>query len=263
MPADDSSVFQIDSLRRFETPEGIEIELRLAGPVPRAGAFAIDLLIRIAIYMALTPLAGLAGVGIGLMLLALFLLEWFYPVFFELRSGATPGKRALGLTVVHADGTPVGPSASLLRNLLRTLDFLPVFYAVGLVVMLVDRDFRRLGDLAAGTLVVYRETRATVPNLARHRPIAPPIEMTPAMQQAVLAFAERSAELSAARRAELAELSGLAETVPASGGDAAGILLGIANWIARGKPNAAMPEPERQGSAPSSAAQQASGGPRA
>jgi uncharacterized RDD family membrane protein YckC len=120
-----ATVVEVDTLRRFETPEGIEIELRLAGPVPRAGAFAIDLLIRFGLYLVLLPLAGLAGVGVGLILLALFLLEWFYPVFFELRSGATPGKRAVGLVVVHADGTPVGPSASLLRNLLRALDFLP------------------------------------------------------------------------------------------------------------------------------------------
>jgi uncharacterized RDD family membrane protein YckC len=241
--ADSSSSIQVDSLRRFETPEGIEIELRLAGPVPRAGAFAIDLLIRVALYIAITPLAGLAGLGVGLMLLALFLLEWFYPVFFELRSGATPGKRAVGLTVVHADGTPVGPSASLLRNLLRALDFLPLFYAVGLVAMLMDRDFRRLGDLAAGTLVVYREAADKAPKLPRHQPIAPPVEMTPALQQAVLAFAERSTELSPARRAELAELSGLADSDKASGVDAAGALLGIANWIARGKPDAPAAQP--------------------
>ncbi len=224
----------IDTLRRLETPEGIEILLRLAGPVPRAAAFSIDLLIRVGAYLVLLPLAALAGVGLGLLLLALFVLEWLYPVFFELRSGATPGKRAMGLTVVHADGTPVGPAASLLRNLLRAVDFLPVLYGVGLTAMLVDQDFRRLGDLAAGTLVVHREDAGLPPSLPAHRPLAPPAPLGLEAQQAILAFAERSGELSAARRTELAALSGLAA---AGDRDPAGALLGIANWISRGKPD--------------------------
>jgi hypothetical protein len=131
------------------------------------------------------------------MLLALFLLEWFYPVFFELRSGATPGKRAVGLTVVHADGTPVGPSASLLRNLLRALDFLPAVLrrragrdAHGPRFPPPRRPRRRhAGDLPRG--------RRQGAEAAATPPIAPPGPMTPALQQAVLAFAERSAELSA------------------------------------------------------------------
>ena len=97
----------IDTLRVLETPEGVDLSLHLAGPVPRAAAFVLDLLVRTAVYLALAPLLALAGVGTGLLLLALFLLEWFYPVFFELARGATPGKRALGLLVVHDDGTPV------------------------------------------------------------------------------------------------------------------------------------------------------------
>jgi uncharacterized RDD family membrane protein YckC len=225
----------IDTLRRLETPEGVEITLRLAGPVPRAAAFAIDLLIRTGLYLVLLPLAGLAGLGVGLLLLALFLLEWFYPVLFELMRGATPGKRALGLVVVHADGTPVGPAASLLRNLLRAVDFLPLFYGLGLATMLVDRDFRRLGDLAAGTLVIHREPAAAATPLPAQQPRAPARPLDLATQQAVLAFAERSAALSAERRAELARLAGIAaadEPHP----DAA--LLGVASWISRGHPDA-------------------------
>ena len=112
----------------------------------------------------------LAGLGQGLMLLGFFLLEWFYPVFFELRSGATPGKRAMGLRVVHDDGTPVGAVASVIRNLLRVADFLPLFYAAGLVSCLVDRDFRRLGDLAAGTLVVHSEPPLKPQGIRNARP---------------------------------------------------------------------------------------------
>jgi uncharacterized RDD family membrane protein YckC len=236
----------IDTLRRRETPEGVEITLRLAGPVPRALAFGIDLAIRGGVYLALTPLAGLAGIGTGLLLLALFLLEWLYPVFFELRSGATPGKRALGLLVVHADGTPVAPSASLLRNLLRGVDFLPVLYGVGLVACLVDRDFRRLGDLAAGTLVIHREPPPLPAVLPPAAPLPPPAPLDLATQQAVLAFAERSAALSPARRAELAALSGLA-AVP--GPDASAALLGVAHWISRGRGAAADSGPAATGAA--------------
>lgn len=224
----------IDTLRRLETPEGVEITLRLAGPVPRAAAFGIDLLIRAGLYLVLLPLAGLAGLGVGLLLLALFLLEWFYPVVFELMRGATPGKRALGLVVVHADGTPVGPAASLLRNLLRAVDFLPLFYGLGLATMLVDRDFRRLGDLAAATLVIHREPAATATPLPAHPPRAPARPLDLATQQAILAFAERSTALSAERRAELARLAGLATRDEP---DPAAALLGIASWISRGHPD--------------------------
>ena len=221
---------RIDTLRVFETPEGVDLGLRLAGPVPRAAAFAIDLLIRAALYLVLTPLMALAGLGGGLVLLALFLTEWFYPVWFEVRSGATPGKRALGLAVVHDDGTPVGPSASLIRNLLRAVDFLPLFYGVGLVSMLVDRDFRRLGDLAAGTLVIYAERPPAERRIPEYSPCAPAGRLDIEMQRAIFDYAERSPRLSAPRRVELAELA------TGDRGDAAvARLLGIANWLARGR----------------------------
>ena len=213
----------------FETPEGVDLALRLAGPVPRAAAFVLDLLIRAALYLALTPLLGLAGVGTGLLLLALFLLEWFYPVWFELRRGATPGKRALGLLVVHDDGTPVGPSASLIRNLLRVVDFLPLLYGAGLVTMLIDRDFRRLGDLAAGTLVIHAQPARSGSGLPRHPAEPPRRPLDLETQQAILDFAERAPRLSAARRAELAEVLTGAEGL--RGEAAVQRLLGIASWI--------------------------------
>uniref|UniRef100_UPI0025F2F3AC RDD family protein n=1 Tax=uncultured Thiodictyon sp. TaxID=1846217 RepID=UPI0025F2F3AC len=151
----------LDTIRLNETPEGVDLGLRVAGPAPRALALAADGAIRLVILLALSPLAALSGLGLGLSLIAVFLLEWLYPVTFEVLSGATPGKRAMGLMVVHDDGTPVGLPASLIRNLLRVVDFFPLFYGVGLVCTLVDRDFRRLGDLAAGTLVVHAQRRST------------------------------------------------------------------------------------------------------
>jgi uncharacterized RDD family membrane protein YckC len=221
---------RIDTLRVFETPEGVDLRLRLAGPVPRAAAFVIDLLIRVALYLVLTPMMALAGLGGGLVLLALFLVEWFYPVWFEVRSGATPGKRALGLAVVHDDGTPVGPSASLIRNLLRAVDFLPLFYGLGLVSMLLDRDFRRLGDLAAGTLVIYAERPPVERCLPEYSPCAPAGRLDIEMQRAILDYAERSPRLSAPRCVELAELA-----TGDHGEAAVARVLGIANWLARGR----------------------------
>ncbi len=170
----------------------MDLELRVAGPVVRAAALAIDTLLRAALYLALTPLLAFSGVGIGLALLGFF-LEWFYPVFAELRSGATLAAAAMGLAVVHDDGTPVGscgladpkpPAGGGLP--------LPMFYAAGLVSYLLDRDFRRLGDLAAGTLVVHVEPPLKPQSIPERPPIALPLHLDLATQQAVLAFAERS-----------------------------------------------------------------------
>lgn len=84
-----------------------------------------------------------------------FALTWGYFVLFEmLWSGQTPGKRIAGLRVVGQDGYPVTFAASLIRNVVRLIDILPMYYGIGLLVMLIDSRSRRLGDLAAGTLVV-------------------------------------------------------------------------------------------------------------
>lgn len=227
----------LDTRRLNETPEGIELGLRLAGPVVRALALVLDALIRLVLYLVLLPLFGLGGLGLGLILLATFLIEWLYPVVFEVMRGATPGKRALGLRVIHDDGTPVGLSASLIRNLLRVVDFLPLFYGLGLLATLIDRDFRRLGDLAAGTLVIYAESaRGAAREQAAHRMARPGIPPPPALaletQRAILAFAERSSRLSNARQIELAEI--LAQTQGARGPAALALVEGWAAWLGHG-----------------------------
>lgn len=224
---------RIDTLYRVETPEGVDLALRAAGPVPRAAAYVVDLLIRLAAYLALIPLTAASDLGTGLLLLLLFAIEWLYPVVFEIARGATPGKCALGLRVVHDDGTPVGASASLLRNLLRTVDFLPLFYAAGLVCLLIDRRFRRLGDLAAGTLVIYTDPPPRRPVIPRRPARTPTQPLDMATRHAILDFAERSNRLSQDRAAELAALIA---NEPALEGDAAlEHVLGIANWAARGR----------------------------
>ena len=89
----------LDTSRSIETPEGVELGLRLAGPVGRGYAWMIDLLIRFAVYIALGTVTGIFGAfGMGLYLIIVFLMEWFYPVIFELyNNGATPGKRSMGI----------------------------------------------------------------------------------------------------------------------------------------------------------------------
>ncbi len=220
----------LDTLHPVQTPEGVDLNLRVAGPVPRALAWLVDSLIRGGLLMlAAGALAMLGAFGVGLSLITSFLLWWFFPVAFEVWGrGATPGKRLLGLEVLHEDGTPVGWSASVLRNLLRVVDFLPFLYVVGLAAMLVDSSFRRLGDLAAGTIVVYAErVRAPIGEIPLAAPLAPPIPLALDEQRAVIAFAERAAFLTPARVAELASIP---EPLT-RGDDDAGRLVQIAAWL--------------------------------
>lgn len=204
----------IDTIHAVQTPEGVDLALPVAGPAPRALAYAVDLLIQgvgLSSMQTILLSAGESGFAVGLYLIAGFLTNWFYPVLFEVLSqGQTPGKRIVGLRVVHENGTPVEWSASVLRNFLLVADFLPLLYLAGIVSMCVDASFRRLGDLAAGTLVVHAERRS--PKLrARQveiseRPAPPPFALTLEEQGAVIAFAERAPFLSSARAAELAAI---------------------------------------------------------
>jgi uncharacterized RDD family membrane protein YckC len=198
----------LDTARRIATPEGIELALRLAGPVPRAAAWALDVLLRLAILGVLAIILGaLGGFGGGVFLLCVFFLEWLFPAWCEVRwGGATPGKKALDLVVLHDDGTPVRWPAALARNLLRAIDFLPLFYGFGLVAMLMNRDFKRLGDLAAGTIVVYREAKPRGFQVPQAAPLAPEVALTLPEQRAILDFAERTQGLTEERAEELAAI---------------------------------------------------------
>ncbi len=182
--------------------------MRVAGPVPRALAYLIDLLIRGAFLIALSiAVSALDQFGMALFLLTAFFLEWLYPVFFEvLGSGATPGKRAMGLIVLNDDGTPVRWPASLTRNLLRAIDFLPFLYFAGLCAMIVNRDFKRLGDLAADTLVVYRESKPARASIPLSPSVVPPSALSLTEQRTLLEFAGRSIRITPERAAELAEI---------------------------------------------------------
>jgi uncharacterized RDD family membrane protein YckC len=222
----------LDTARAVPTPEGVELSLRLAGPVPRALAWLIDFIVRLVVLGALGFAVGvLSKLGMALLLLVWFALEWLYPTAFEVWwNGATPGKKSLGLVVLHDDGTPVRLPASLTRNLLRAVDFFPALYGVGLLAMLLNADFKRLGDIAAGTLVVYREPAARHATIPEAPPAAPAIPLSPGEQRTVLDFAARSASFTPERAQELAllvpQLTGTAD-----GAAALQRLLSIASFL--------------------------------
>jgi hypothetical protein len=143
--------------------------------------------------------------GGGFFLIFLFAIEWLYPVLFEVfRRGQTPGKKMLGISVINDDLTPVTLGNSLVRNLLRTVDFLPLFYLVGLITMLSNRRFQRLGDLAAGTLVISLPRSAKAAPLRDILPLAPSTSLLRTEQSSVVDFLHRSAYISESRQQELA-----------------------------------------------------------
>jgi uncharacterized RDD family membrane protein YckC len=227
----------LDTVYTAETPEGIALELRPAGLVARGYAFVIDGAIRLAVLIAATTvLAMLSRFGAGIFLILFFLLEWFYPVLFELLPGAaTPGKRAVGLRVVMDSGLPVTPAASLVRNLLRAADFLPLLYAFGGLTILLRPDFKRLGDLAAGTLVVHTHAARLHGPLGPAEPLQPARALSTREQAAVIAWAGRASRLTEARLGELALLAGAiaggAATRTADPERATRRLLGVAQWL--------------------------------
>ncbi|MGQ0544526.1 MAG: RDD family protein [Betaproteobacteria bacterium] len=224
----------LDTTRRVATPEGIELTLHLAGPVPRALAWAIDLVLRLAVLVVVSMFAPFLGkAGGGVILLAAFFVEWLVPAWFEAAwRGQTPGKRAMGIAVLNDDGTPLRWPGALTRNLLRAADFLPLLYGVGLAAMMANRDFKRLGDLAAGTVVVYQLDRESSSRaLPEVPPVVPPVALSLEEQRALLELAERAPSLTRERLEELAELP--APLVGRLQGErAAARLLGMASHIA-------------------------------
>lgn len=222
----------LDTLYTAETPEGITLALRPAGLVPRFYAFLIDQTIRFALFIGISIALGTLGrFGSGIALIVFFVLEWFYPVVFELTTGATPGKRLLGLRVVMDSGLPVTPAASLTRNLLRAADFLPAAYAFGAAALLVRPDFKRLGDLAAGTLVVHARSVGLHGELPAAEPAPPARPLSPREQAALIAWAGRSGRLTEARLTELALIAAPAAGAGGTPRDTTLRLLGVAQWL--------------------------------
>lgn len=181
----------------ISAPEGIELEYALAGLGSRFLAAVLDTVIRVVVLGAVVGvLAALGFRGTPLLIVLIvgsFLALFAYDIAFEVWAGGrTPGKRSNGLRVLMASGQPVSFAASAVRNLMRIVDEWATALIPGTVSILLTRRNQRLGDLAAGTIVV-RERRAklgppAVSDSAPHE-LAPGVDVT----------AVTSAELAAVR----------------------------------------------------------------
>ncbi|HEX4032372.1 MAG TPA: RDD family protein [Terracidiphilus sp.] len=151
----------------IDTPELVSIEMPIAGIGSRFIAILVDSLIWAAavvilIILAIILVASVHTMGrvsenwvLGIALLIFFLLQWGYFALFEaFNNGRTPGKHAARIHVIHRSGRAISFIEALARNLLRVIDYLPGFYAVGIVAIFLSRQNQRLGDMVAGTLVV-------------------------------------------------------------------------------------------------------------
>lgn len=159
---------------KVRTPELVEFSFPLAGVAARALAWAIDLVVTAVLLFLvlllgilatlLLGLAGLSGVSLAFAWVAGFLVLFGYPILCEWAlGGRTVGKWALGLRVMDVTGLPAGFVAIAVRNLVRLVDVLPGAYLVGGIAALWDPHNRRLGDLAAGTIVLRAGGTRTLP----------------------------------------------------------------------------------------------------
>jgi len=145
------------------TPENIELKFPVAGLYSRGLAQFYDF-----VYQCIAIMVGsfaLLSMGfsarffgplyVALSFLLYFAVFWLYYIYYDVyHDGQTPGKRRLGIRVVTMDGGRVGWAASIARNLLRPVDFLPLGFLAGMVTILFSKHHQRLGDLAAGTIVI-------------------------------------------------------------------------------------------------------------
>jgi len=217
------------------TPENISFEYQLAGPFRRLPAFLLDVAFRCVIVMAVAMFVALSGLngffsGSGALFLAgmtigIFLLNWFYGLLFEgCWNGQTPGKRVMGLRVVSVDGRPINGAQATIRNFVRVADIFPyastqVFgieydqyiiptFVVALVCMVLTRRFQRLGDIAAGTMVVVDEKAwypkkislddARIASLAEYIPAS--FRMSRSLAQTIALYVERRPMMSERKR---------------------------------------------------------------
>ena len=151
-----------------ETPESVAFAYELAGAGSRGAALLIDTILITIIIAAEVGVGILVSIALaaanldnapiwlfGVVIAAAFVSYWGYYVFGEVfRNGRTPGKRYLGIRVVRDDGSRVNAVDSVIRNVMRIVDALPGYYAVGLAAMLLSARSKRLGDMVAGTIVV-------------------------------------------------------------------------------------------------------------
>jgi uncharacterized RDD family membrane protein YckC len=198
--------------------EGLDHEMVLAGLGSRVAAAMVDLILQVLALTVLTFVGGLFGdAGVVLVSVGGFMVMLGYPVVAEaFAGGQTVGKRVFGMTVVRRDGTPVTFLTATVRNLVRVVDILPGTYLVGAVAIFVSPLNQRVGDMAAGTLVVNRP-RAGAGNLvsvtgSAMAPVLSPgvvgwdvSSVTAEEVAAVRSFLLRRSELDPGHRANLAQ----------------------------------------------------------
>ncbi|MEA1952653.1 MAG: RDD family protein [Planctomycetota bacterium] len=210
----------LDTRIEIVTPENIGFQYRIAGPFRRLPAYLIDVAIRFGVAIVALIVIGIIfgmaqiwGVGVGLWLLLLFLMDWFYGGFFEtIWNGQTPGKRLMRIRVLSSDGQAINALQAVLRNILRAADWLPFGYLLGLLTATMNDRFQRLGDLACGTMVVIEERQwlagvAQVQDPLVHRLAAEiPVGFQPdrALAQTLAAYVGRRLNFPPERRAQLA-----------------------------------------------------------
>jgi uncharacterized RDD family membrane protein YckC len=215
---------------QFVTPENIEVSYELAGIGSRFVAALIDHLLQVIIVLVAALIANWLMVGMlttslfsgsapswvaALLGLFSFAVLFGYHTLFELLwAGRTPGKRATNLRVVRDGGYPIDPYASIVRNLVRLVDFMPPPYGIGLASVFFSAEYKRLGDYAAGTLVIKERPHAQL--IARSLGAASPLvqqfvplihnvdQLTPEEFQMVRRFVERRRELEPAIQAQIA-----------------------------------------------------------
>ena len=203
-----------DTTLSVQTPEGIEFILYPAGLLIRACSYLIDLTIQLVFILTVAIALNflITVVGTWFWMLILFAVNWFYHVFFEIFfKGQSLGKKILGLRVVRSNGSPVNPGASFLRNLLRFADTFQFLYIIALICISASKGFRRLGDWAADTLVVYTANfgysskRLDTSWLSKYEVITPQQSLSHEEKQTLLMFARRYPLMSKARADEIAK----------------------------------------------------------
>jgi uncharacterized RDD family membrane protein YckC len=159
----------VRDLHRIRTPENVTFEFELAGMGARALAWSLDLVVMGALTMLALVVSStfgtwFQGLATAAYFVAAFAIQWGYGALCEWRfRGQSVGKRIVGLRVISFYGTPVTFVQAAIRNLVRIVDLLPAIYLVGGVSALLDSHARRLGDMAAGTVVV-RQRRSVRPS---------------------------------------------------------------------------------------------------
>jgi uncharacterized RDD family membrane protein YckC len=230
----------LDTTIAVVTPENIAFEYQLAGPFRRLPAYLIDVATRWAVIllvvftlMMIGLLSNVLSMGSFLVatgLVVYFLISWFYGTFFETYfNGRTVGKWACGLRVICVDGRPIDGTRAVIRNLVRVADVAPfaalssfvdqaspIFWIptgmVGFVSVICTKRMQRLGDLAAGTMVVVDEKSWRLPVTKIEDPRVPALasyipgdyRVTRSMARTLAVYCERRAYLTPARRREIA-----------------------------------------------------------